>query len=96
MVPIKLVEKIAKDFDLSKEELIDKSLKSELRRRLATYRYIDYILSKKYKMSFNQFEKKKMVVKKKYSFEIEEDYHNWDQAIDGAKTIVRDMKLLGS
>jgi len=96
MVPEKLVEKIAKDFDLSKEELISESLKAELRRRLAAYRYTDYILSKKYKMSFAKFEKNKMVVKKNYSFEIEEDYQNWDQAIDGAKTIVRDLMLLGS
>ncbi|MDI6731422.1 MAG: hypothetical protein QME05_02430 [Candidatus Margulisbacteria bacterium] len=95
MVPAKLFDKIAKDFDLSKEELIDESLKAELRRRLAAHRYIDYILSRKYKMSFVEFERKKIIAKRKYSLEVEEDYHNWDQAVDGAKTIAKDLKLLG-
>ncbi len=94
MVPIKIMEKIAKDFDLSKEELIEESLKTELRRRLATYKFTDYLFSKKYKMSLNQFEKKKMIAKNKFSLDIEEDYHNWDQAIDGIKTLEKNLELL--
>lgn len=95
MVPTKLMEKIARDFDLSKGELIEESLRAELRRRLAAYKFTDYLLSKKYKMTFKEFEKKRIIAKKKYSFEVEEDCHNWDQAIDGIKTLEKDLKMLG-
>lgn len=94
MVPLKLMEKIAKDFDLSKEELIEENLISELRRRLAAYRFTDYLLFKKYKMTFNEFEKKRIIVKKRYSFDVEEDYHDWDQATDGIKTLEKDLETL--
>ncbi|OGB90461.1 hypothetical protein A2625_00740 [candidate division WOR-1 bacterium RIFCSPHIGHO2_01_FULL_53_15] len=96
MVPTKLVEKIAKDFDLTGNELIKESLASELRRRIAAYKFTDYLLAKKYRMTLTDFEKKKIIKKKSHSFEVEEDYHNWDQAIDGIKTIERDLKLLES
>ncbi|MFC1496368.1 hypothetical protein ACFL52_03030 [Candidatus Margulisiibacteriota bacterium] len=94
MVPAKLVERIANELDLTKEELIEESLKSELRRRLAAYKYTDHLMASKYKMSFKQFEKKNIVKKKKFSFEVEEDYHNWDQAIDGIKALEKDLKML--
>jgi hypothetical protein len=94
MVPTKIVDKIAEDFDLTGDELIKESLVSELRRRIAAYKFTDYLLSKKYGMTFTDFEKKNVVKKKSYSFEVEEDYHNWDQAIDGIKTIEKDLKLL--
>lgn len=94
MVPIKLMEKIARDFDLTKEKLIEESLESEIRRRLAAYKFTDYILSKKYGLSFKEFEKKKIIAKKKYSFEVEQDYYNWDQSSDGIRTLEEDLKML--
>lgn len=94
MVPMKLMDKIAKDFDLTEEELIKESLIAEVRRRIAGYKFTDYLLTKKYGMAFDDFEKKNIVKKKSYSFNVEEDYHNWDQAIDGIKTLAKDLKLL--
>ncbi|MFH1362344.1 MAG: hypothetical protein ABIH69_06815 [bacterium] len=95
MVPTKLMEKIARDFDLTKEELIEESLKAEIRRRLAGYKFVDYTLSKKYEMNFSLFERKKIVKKKNFSFAVENDYHNWDQAIDGIETLEKDLRMLG-
>lgn len=94
MVPIKLMEKIAKDLDLPKDEVMQESLISEIRRHIAAYKFTDYLLAKKYQMSFTEFEKNKIVAKKKYSFEVEEDYHNWDQALDGIKSLEKDLRML--
>ncbi|MBI5399257.1 hypothetical protein HZB07_01380 [Candidatus Saganbacteria bacterium] len=93
MVPAKVVEKIARDLDLSKEELINGSLKAELCRRLAAYKYTDYLLTKKYGVNYADFLKKRIIAKKKYSFEVEDDSHCWDQALDGIKTLEKYLRL---
>lgn len=94
MVPVKIMERIARDLDMNKDNLLEESLSLEIRRRLAAYKFTDYLLSKKYKMTFQQFEKKRVVFKKKYSFEVEEDYHSWDQSADAISNLEKDLKLL--
>ena len=38
-------------------------------------------------MSFDEFTRNEVVKKKNYSFEVEEDYCDWELAIDGIATI---------
>jgi hypothetical protein len=45
-------------------------------------------------MTFEEFERNEMVKKLGYSFEVENDYHEWDMAIDGIETLRRDLEEL--
>jgi len=67
-------------------------VENELRSRLARYKLTDRLLREKYGMSFEEFEKNEMVKKLGCSFEVESDYHDWDMAIDGIKTLRQDLE----
>ncbi len=67
---------------------------NELRRRLAEYKLIDKTFRDKYKMDFNEFKQKQVVEKSGYSFQVEEDYCDWELAIDGIQTISAELKKL--
>ena len=71
-------------------------VENELKRRLARYELTDHLFRKKYGMTFEEFERDEMVKKLGYSFEVESDYHGWDMAIDGIKTLRRDLEGLRS
>jgi hypothetical protein len=45
-------------------------------------------------MDFNEFKKKKVVEKSGHSFNVEEDYCDWELALDGIKTITGELKKL--
>ncbi len=66
----------------------------ELRRRLARYQLNDRLLREKYGMTLEEFETAQMVEQRGYSFEVENDHQDWDQAVDGIRTIERQLAVL--
>ena len=60
-----------------------KLITNELTRRLSEYKLIEKKLAKKYGMSFEEFKRNEVVKKENHSFEVEEDYCDWELAIDG-------------
>ncbi|MCZ7380991.1 MAG: hypothetical protein O8C64_05405 [Candidatus Methanoperedens sp.] len=67
---------------------------NELRRRLAEYKLMDKTFHERYKMDFDELKMKQVVKKAGYSFRVEEDYCDWELAIDGIKTITKELKKL--
>ena len=62
-------------------------LENEIRRRLAAHELTDRMFQRKYGMTLAQFEESGMIEKHGYSFEVESDHQNWDQAVDGITTL---------
>jgi hypothetical protein len=73
--------------DEKKENRIKRLVENELRRRLARYQLMIRNLECKYRMDFETFKAEKMVEQKGYSFEVENDFCDWEMALDGLKTI---------
>ena len=71
-------------------------VENELKRRLARYELTDHLFRKQYGVTFDEFERNEMVKNRGYSFEVESDYHDWDMAIDGIKTLHRDLEEIRS
>lgn len=67
---------------------------NELRRRLAEYKLMDKTFHERYKMDFDELKMKQVVKKAGYSFKVEEDYCDWELALDGIKTITKELKKL--
>ncbi len=67
---------------------------NELRRRLAEYKLMDKTFQEKYKMDFDEFKRKQIVEEAGHSFQVEEDYCDWELAIDGIQTITAELKKL--
>jgi hypothetical protein len=65
-----------------------------LHRRFAEYKMMYKTFRDRYKMDFNEFKKKKVVEKSGHSFNVEEDYCDWELALDGIKTITNELKKL--
>lgn len=76
------------------DKLIVKALINELRRKLSEYILIDREMRRKYRMSFEEFKAKNVVKEKGYSFEVENDYCDWELAVDGIKTIKEKIEKL--
>lgn len=66
----------------------------ELRRRLARYQLSDRLFRQKYGMTLEEFETTEMVKAGGYSFEVESDHQDWDQAVDGIRTIENQLVSL--
>jgi len=66
----------------------------ELRRRLARYQLSDRLLREKYGMTLEEFEVAETVKARGYSFEVENDHQDWDLAVDGIRTIERQLAAL--
>ncbi|MEA3341375.1 MAG: hypothetical protein U9R15_15530 [Chloroflexota bacterium] len=62
-------------------------LENETRRRLAAYELADRAFQRKYGMTLTEFEAASIVEKHGYSFEVESDHQEWDQAVDGIETL---------
>ena len=43
-------------------------------------------------MSFEEFKRNEIVKRENYSFEVEEDYCDWELAIDGITTIKKEIQ----
>jgi len=66
----------------------------ELRRRLARYQLADRLFQEKYGMTLERFEANAVVKAQGYSFEVESDYQDWDLAVDGIRTVERQLASL--
>ncbi len=59
----------------------------ELCRKLAEYKLMDKMFRERYGMDFDEFQSKRIVEESGNSFQVEEDYCNWEFALDGIKTL---------
>jgi len=82
-------------FKLNPEESTIKLVINELHKRLAEYNLMDKMLQGRYKMDFDEFKDKRVVEKLGYSFNVEEDYCDWELSSDGIKTITAELRKLG-
>lgn len=71
-------------------------LEHEYRRRLSHYENLDKNFMKKYQMAFKEFETRNIVKEKNYSWDVESDSMDWEQAIDGIKTVKRKLQELNA
>ena len=69
-----------------KEQVI-RLAEQELRRRLARYQLSDRLFRQKYGMTLEEFETSEVIKARGYSFEVESDHQDWDQAVDGIRTV---------
>ena len=66
----------------------------ELRRRLARYQLSDRLFRQKYGMSLEEFETAEVIKTQGYSFQVENDHQDWDMAVDGIRTVERQLASL--
>lgn len=69
-------------------------IENELIRRLNRYELTVKNLEKKYGMPLSKFKRRKIVVKKGYSYEVENDLWEWESSADGIKTVKAGIKRL--
>ena len=67
---------------------------NELQRRLAEYNLIDKTFREKYQMDFDDFKRGHVVEESGHSFQVEEDYCDWELAIDGIQSISTELEKL--
>jgi hypothetical protein len=75
---------------MSNDELVE-MLRGEYLRKLTRYRLTDEFFRKKYRMTYDEFEKENVVAKKNFSWEVESDAQEWEMAIDGISTCLRKL-----
>ena len=80
--------------ETSSDDKIRRLIENEFIRRFARYQHIIRNLEKKYEMNFTNFKKNNIIEKKGYSFEVENDFCDWEMALDGIKTMERKLKEL--
>jgi len=78
----------------SLDDKLIRVLENEIRRRLARYEWIDRQFQQKYGMTLEEFEQRRMVEKQSYSFEVESDHQDWDQAVDGIEMLRQELAQL--
>ena len=66
---------------------LKKLIEGELVRRLSNWGYTVRMLERKYRMDFEAFKNRRIVAKRKYSFEVENDFCDWEMALDGIKSM---------
>ena len=71
-------------------------LEHEYRRRLSHYENMDKTFRRKYNMIFNEFETKNIVKEKGFSWDVESDSMDWEQAIDGIMTMKKKLEELNA
>lgn len=73
--------------DVIPEKELKEAVLSEYEKRLVFYKFTDERLKKKYVMSFDDFEKRRVVKEKDFSWEVEKDAMDWEHAVEGIKYI---------
>lgn len=76
------------------DDKLSRLLAAELRRRLAGYRRTDLQLRQKYGFDFETFERQEMTKQRGYSWEVESDAIAWETAVDGIRTMERQLREL--
>jgi hypothetical protein len=69
-------------------------LVAEYRRRLTHYSLTDRQFTQKYKMSFEAFERQQLTKQHGYTWEVESDAIDWETAVDGIRTMQRQLAAL--
>ena len=80
--------------ETSSDDKIKRLIENEFIRRFAQYQHTIRNLEKKYEMDFTNFKKNNIIKKKGYSFEVENDFCDWEMALDGIETMERKLKEL--
>ncbi|MCX6050059.1 MAG: hypothetical protein NT075_33595 [Chloroflexi bacterium] len=80
--------------DVTIEAQIAHLAQGELRRRLARYQLSDRLFREKYGMSLDEFETRALIKELNYSFEVESDHQDWDLAVDGIRSMERQLAEL--
>jgi hypothetical protein len=80
--------------DVTIETQVARLAEGELRRRLARYQLADRLFRQKYGMSLEEFEANEIVKQLNYSFEAESDHQDWDLAVDGIRSVERQLAEL--
>lgn len=80
--------------NIGPKQQVTRLAEQELRRRLARYQLSDRLFREKYGMTLEEFETAEIVKMRGYTFEVESDHQDWDQAIDGVRTIERQLAAL--
>ena len=79
------------------ESKVRSLLEAEYRRQLSRYNLIDRTMRDKYKISFDDFETRKVVKERGFTWEVESDASEWELAASGIRTMQRKLKeLLGN
>lgn len=66
----------------------------DIKRKLVEFQLIDHRFQKKYGMTLDEFEKRGIIKEKGFSFEVENDHHEWDSAADAIKALKNHLKDL--
>ena len=69
-------------------------LAAEYRRRLTHYSLTDRQFTQKYQMSFEAFEHQQLTKQHGYTWEVEFDAIDWETAMDGIRTLQRQLAVL--
>jgi len=69
-------------------------LKSEYIRMLARYQRVDFLMTQKYGMTFDEFVNRRIVRQKEYGWDVESDAMEWETAISGMKSIKSKLQKL--
>jgi hypothetical protein len=100
-VNLQVSDRVARQLRIFGPEAIDdidrklmRLLEAELRRQLARYDLTDRQLSRKYGMSYAEFENRQVTKQMGYSWEVESDAMAWETAIDGKDTVRRQLSEL--
>lgn len=98
-MPVVLSERLTEVLDATQageglDGKLHQLLERDIRRRLAEYEAIDRRLRQKYGMSLEEFEHNNKLATLGFSFEAENDYHDWDMAIDGIGMLRNELSRL--
>jgi len=76
------------------KQQVTRLAEQELRRRLARYQLSDRLFRDKYGMTLQEFEAAEIVKARGYAFDVENDHQDWDLAVDGIRTVERQLNAL--
>ncbi len=69
------------------KEGLKKIIENELVRKISNYKHTVRLLEIKYGLNFDEFKNKDIISQRNNSFEVENDFCEWEMAIDGINTI---------
>ncbi len=81
--------------NMGPDQQVARLAEQELRRRLARYQLSDRLFQEKYGMTLDEFETTEAIKAHGYSFEVENDHQDWDQAMDGIRMVEDQLSTLG-
>lgn len=78
------------------DEKVRALLEAEYRRQLSRYSLTDRLMREKYQLTFEEFERRKIVAESGFTWEAELDASEWELAVSGLRTVRRKLAdLLG-